>query len=487
MVQVIQYSPQKAAAEERMRSGIANAFNQSNELALENQRYERDKGRLQKALAEVQSQAAKPGASQLGTTLSFLQAMAAIPGSERYVSTVLPQLLQQAQAETSQNVDYTGSQGQPIQQGQRESFNVPQRAPLPELTDKIGNAPIQDFQENKFYPNVRGQQAAPGNLPQAATEGLIRPIKNVNEMFDEARRISKEQTARGFPLPVNEAFDLVKAQNEENKAYNKAVEEERKSRVVSQKEYGKLAVDRLSNIMPNATDEQKAIFKKIGEEAAAENRSEADIDRVISKKVTQFKNTISNVENDISAPRVTNTLQRKFLGTDKEFDEAARDLRVKLKPLLDLGLYDTARKKLSELGYYPEERETIVNPLSEKTQNSLKRLPSVKKPVKIEKGITGMPRSLEEYYTPDQEEILKENLKEILQKDPNASLVLLRKGAEDKNYDWKVFKKAIQDIKESGEVPNFPNEDQFNQLNYLDSPPLNTLEKILYKLNLQGR
>ena len=86
----------------------------------------------------------------------------------------------------------------------------------------------------------------------------------------------------------------------------------------------------------------------------------------------------SNIEKDLSAPRTQNHLQRSFLQSNKDFEQSAADLRVKLKPLLSLGLYDTSRKLLTDLGYYPEEREQIINPMSEKESTVLNRVPQGK-------------------------------------------------------------------------------------------------------------
>ena len=438
--------------------------------------YQRNRGRLQQALGEV-GKGPKSGSTPLQTTLSFLNAMAGIPGSERYVGQILPTIIQQAQAAGSQNVQYTPGEPQQTTRQPREQLSVPQRQPLPNL--RQGG---QD-QINNFFPTNVGPQEAPGNLPQAATEGLVKPVLDAPQLFQEGKRIAAERTANSMPTSVEDGYKIAQAINEENKLYNREVEVERQARISAQEQYGNKAVEKLTKLMPGATDEQQAIFKKIGENIAGKGKSEADIDRTLAKEATKFKNTISNIETDLSAPRSYNALQRKFLGTDKDFKQAAGDLRVKLKPLLDLGLYDTSRNLLEKLGYYPEERESIVNPLSDQSNAILNLIPEVQKEFVVPKDKFGPIPKQEP--TANQIQNLRSTLSEVFKKDPNASLVLVRKAVEDRGYDWRTYKDTLNEMIQSEEFN--PTDDQFNQLNYLDTHPLNQLESILHSLKIIGR
>ena len=103
MIQYQQQSPAQVRSQEQLLGGLEKALNQANQFAVEQQQYQRDRGRLQEALGKV-SETAKPGSTPLQTTLSFLNAMAGIPGSERYVAQVLPQIINQAQAQITPSV-----------------------------------------------------------------------------------------------------------------------------------------------------------------------------------------------------------------------------------------------------------------------------------------------------------------------------------------------------------------------------------------------
>lgn len=444
-------------------------------------------------------QQAKQSASQAQTPsdllFSLLEATAGRPGAERALGQLYPSLLQNFMAQKSLQVPVAGEQ-QPMQ---RDTTPVvpSQRQNLPGFMQQPGQpypqpgqTPLQAVGKKGFFPTNVNPNEAPGNLPQAATAGIKRPVYSPQELIPQARQLAKEKQEAGIPTSVSEAYRELKERNDEDKIYNSEVDKELGQRIESQRESGEMAVKKLVKLMPKATDEQQAIFRKIGENVRGGSKSEADFDRTIAKEATKFKNTIANIEKDLSAPRLQNRLHRLFLGTDKDFQSAASDLRTKVKPLLDLGLYDTTRNLLDGLGYYPEERESIIQPLTERAQTAINLTPAAKKATRFEKrpgmgaGIPTGTAQIQEY-TPADRENIREGLLESFAKEPNSSLVLLRKGFEDKGYDWRLFKDTLNDLVQSESISL--NDDQFNQLQYLDQPPLNLLEKILQSLNVQGR
>ncbi len=447
--------------------------------------YQVNRSRLQNALGSLQNLPANATPFELASQL--MSATSGIPGAERYVGQLFPLLLQQLQAKQSQQVPHPAELPGQMQPAQRQELpQYGQGTPLAQ----------GEQQGNQFFPTNLGGQQGPGNAPQAATSGQARQVYSPEELIPQARQLAQTRTAAGIPTTVQDAFKEVSAINDENKNHNDLVEKERIQRVNAQREYGEKASASLLKVMPDATEEQQAIFKKIGEKesAGSETRSEADIDRTIAKAATKFKNDISNVKNDLSAPRSYNYFQRKFLGKEKDFEQASKDLRLKLKPLLDQGLYDTSRNILQELGYYPEERESIINPLDERSLSTLNLIPEAQKQKKINKrqGISaanfGGPGSgfigTVDSYNPKQIEDVRQGIQDVLQFNPNASLVLLRKKLEDKGYDWRIFKDILNDM--VGKEITLT-DDQQNQVQYLGTPPLDNLDKILHGLNLIGR
>lgn len=467
MVQVIQRGPTLGQA---LGKGIENL------MPYFQQQIQRSQ--LQNALGQIREKMNQPNISPQEMALSLMEAGAGIPGSERYIGQLYPTLMQHAMAKQAQNVPLAGELT-PGGMGQMER-------PTREQTAPVERQALPEFmgQQSKNFPsNLPGTDQF-GNLPQEATAGEKRQIYNASEMVPLAKKLSLERTRAGIPTTPKEALEEIREMNNENKLYNDQVELEKERRIASQREYGDLAASQLVKLFPEATEEQIAIFKKMGEQEAGKNRSEADIQKYLAKEATKFKNTLSNVQKDISANRSLNHFQRAFLGTQKKFDQAADDLRVKLKPILDMGLYDTARKMLSDLGYYPEERETIISPLSSKDKTAINLIPKIEKVpnISFEKGYADVP---EQTYTEKQINNLTNGLKDVFKNNRDANLVLLRKGVEDQGYDWRVFKDALNNLIMNGDISL--NDDQQNQISVLDSPPLNNLEKIFHGIRVIGR
>jgi len=210
---------------------------------------------------------------------------------------------------------------------------------------------------------------------------------------------------------------------------------------------------------------------------AGENSSEADIERLAAGEARKYKNMISKVSQDIPATRVYNRPIQNLLGNEKSAESARKDLRIKIQPLLDAGLYDKARNVLSERGYYPEEREMIIADLGENTLKTLSKLNKVS---------GSADSNYEDGYSIKEKALIQQNIKDVLSADPATNLVLLRRKYEkDKNVDWRLFKDTVNEAIDEGIFR--PNGDQFNQLPNLDQPPLSNLDKLLHGLGIIGR
>ena len=424
-----------------------------------------NRGNLQNSLEEIRKLSKDPNATPLDIQLAAMKAGAGIPGSERYLAQLIPLLTKSAEANKSQNISLPGEMPGQYQNNQ------------PALPGFLNKEP----QDNQNFPTNVGPQDETGNIPQAATTGKKIPLSTPQQKIADARRIAKERSDAGIPTRAQDVMPEVLAAEEDKRAHNQAVDEELAQRVKGQTDYGNRAVDYLKNVYPKATPEQQTIFQKKGEEAAARGESEAEINRYLAVEANKFANAITNVEKDLSAPRIQNKIQRAFLGTSKDFEQSANDMRVKLKPILDLGLYDTARKLLTDQGYYPEERETIINPLSEREKTLLNKVPKIPTPKTAALPVVG--RVDIEKPSINKNDI-KSGILDLKEANPNFSLVLARKAFEDKGYDWRSFKDALNELEQSGF--KLSDDQQIQRIN-LDTPPLNTLQKFLEGIGITGR
>lgn len=450
-------------------------------------------GKLEQGLNELKN--LPPNASPTETLSALMKASV----HNKEIGRNLGPLYQAFQGEQNRrntaNVPLTsggvGAQGRDITQ------NLPQEQNQPMRSGGIGAQGNQiNPQSEKFFPSNKGQNEAPGNAPQEATGGLVKPILSGTEVLEKAQNLARQWQQAGITdRGINEAYELTNTENENNKSYNQNIEVERQRRVAEQQRYGQMAEQSLETVLPGATDEQKAFFAKKGEEQAKEGKSEADTKRYLANEAKNFKNFISNIQNSLSAPRIQNKLQRKFSGNEKTIDQAINDASIKVTPLVNEGLVDTARTVLADTGFYPEEREKAIfgpiKPEIKKAIMDVKKPVYIKAPAKAEK-VPGMPfpgvsGELKEY-DPASYDNLKENIQSIWGEGENKNINMLqmRKEYEDLGYDWRIFKDSMNELFKDGKIKLTG--DQFNQFNsFIDEPPMTYLEKILHKLNIIGR
>ncbi len=405
-------------------------------------------------------------------------------------------LIDQQNKQNISNVPLTGggiaSQGQaPSSPAMQQMQQRPLQAGGIGSQGKVPNADAQ-----KFFPSNVGPNEAPGNIPQEATGGQVKPTFNGEQLLQEGQNLFNMWRQAGVTnKTLDDAIAIKQLENNENIQHNARVESERQRRVAEQENYGNIAEQAFTNVNPDATDEQKALFRKKGEDLAGRGKSEADIKRSLAVESKNFRNMISNVEKSLSAPRIQNRLQRKLSGNESSLDQAQKDARQDIQPLLKEGLYDTARKVVAKNGFYPEETENVV--FGELPKEIKKSIKDIDKPTYENKTIaSGSPGSpafglkvQERQYTPQSKENLKRNILDLWgnnKKNDDMNLLQNRKEYEDSGYDWRIYKDSLNELLENGQIELNP--DQANQLNsYLKEPPLTLLEKLLFKLNLRGR
>ncbi len=387
------------------------------------------------------------------------------------------------QAADSVNVNYGGSKSQ-------DNYSKPNDRTASENNLDLKNDVLKNKEtENRSY--------------QSEVQGKKFQLFNPDQIEQEGDRISRESQKTANPISKDEGISKVLERERQKQMFNQQHDVD-EARIKEQEvEYGQKSVEKLLKLMPDATDELQAIFRKKGEDAKKSNMSEADIDKELAIEAKKFKNITAKVKNSIPAPRLFENIKRGLLGTDRDFDKSRNDIRIKLKPLLDLGLYDTSRNILADLGYNIEEREGIISDLGENTKKVLNQLPDFKEKTKKagffeSSKIERLPNG-EKVIVPAGYELkdgkpvakqlsendlgeIKDNLRGVFKSDPATNLILLRKAYEDKGVSWSTFKDVLNDLIISGDVQL--TEDQFNRLDSLETPPLDNLGKILHGLNL---
>jgi len=315
------------------------------------------------------------------------------------------------------------------------------------------------------------------NNPTASQEKL--PVLSPEEVWAKGQQTAQQYRDNNVPMTDEQGFELQNSLNTENINHNNRVEAQTEA-------YGNLGQEAIGQVMPDASPELTAIFRGYGEEEK-NKLSPAEARKSLAKKAAQFKNKVSAIENSIGPRRLFSGIVQDISGTGREEEKVNRAMREKLKFLHDQGLFDTERKLLSGLGYYPEEVESLVSNLPENTQKTIAQLPEFKKEYtekpKLSAARAGkLPKLI---HKPEDLEKIKGSIENILTSDPNTNLILLRKELEKKNVDWETYKDILDDMVINGKIKLNPDQD-LAFTDTLDQPPLTTLGKILKKFNLGG-
>jgi flagellar biosynthesis/type III secretory pathway protein FliH len=305
---------------------------------------------------------------------------------------------------------------------------------------------------------------------------VTQPVKSQDEVIRKSQQNVKSKLERNLPADFNDEFNIENTINENQKKENAEIKK-------TQQEYGQVYLDKLENVWGKSppNDEIKALFKRKGENGFAEGKTEGEIDADAAVQARKFKNDIANATAKVE----------KYIAKGS-FDKNIDSLKIDLKPMLDDGLYDTVRGILDKAGGYPEQIEKVISNLSEVTKKNLSSFEKLDRPDeswwdRVSSGKTTKPQEgYDAYkvpYSPEQTEVIRNNIKDVLTQDPAANLVLLREAYLDKDIEWDEFKNIVDELFIKGEIKL--SDDQQNQLSStLDNPPLQGLGKILKNLRI---
>jgi hypothetical protein len=357
------------------------------------------------------------------------------------------------------------------------------------LPEKMPNEQPQT-QKNKFENVLNTVLSDESHGFQKKTPGGSRALPTPEQRKAASRILSQESQNTENPISVPEAQQIIDNEINYLNTFNQQVESERALETASQERYGGIA-DQISQKFFSEYDDPilNNYLQGRAEEYSLEKNSEADIKKSLLKDATNLRNEIERVKKGITAQRIGSKIYNPIKGNSRSNEKAMEDVAVKIKPLLDKGMIELSRQLVSEAGFYPEEREQILgNRLSENANKIMATIP--KKP--------GFLQTIDRYIrmenTPYDELPLEQRmeniqqtpeyivLKNILTKNPQENLILLRKKFEDNNVNWDQFKDMLNMLQKEGIGIDQP---QFNTI--LEEPPLDNLGKIAYQTGFRGR
>lgn len=468
MVQYITHAPQ-AAVDETVRSNLAKTFNQANEFAIERQQYERDKGRLQKALGEVRGLANKQNATPFDVAAGLMEATAGIPGAERYVGQLFGPLSEQVMRKRI-GQDFPAGQAveggvQPMQGGAPQQSQQAGQAPL----QKAGAETQQMLSLQELMPPSQPQQGqiADPRFP-GGTTAFTAPYtpEAISEIRNKARSL-------GYPKDYEDY--LVSNAQELNTnartAYN--------DKLTSYQAQEKLREDTIAN--------QKLFNDYIDQEAPefAKNPDERELARIAGEEEQNepsFAKRMQKVRQKLrpyqaAKESLNKALQRPLFGMSKD---QMRNASQSARFMVDKGQKDQLKLMIANNGHGQIEEAMLLNPLPEDQEIQLKNLPKVT-PVEnflksadpeskeyqkqLEQGTQAKQKQMQ-----DTSGRLAQIIKPGTWNDPGTNLLLTRKYLMDKGLNYVEAQTTILDAVKRGQIKLDPQQEI--DLQKLGYPPL---------------
>jgi len=358
----------------------------------------------------------------------------------------------------------------------------------------------QEGQQNPYYPNNIGIQGAHTGEPKKSVGNQPERNPTKQEMFEAAKaRVDADTTGKTTlkdALSIESEFANIGERNNQTRLNEQREVREVNSNII--KEAKTLSDSIAGKDFFNPTEDAHIADWMLDANAFTDNKAEQN--KIVSKKIEAYKDVKTSIKNKASRPSWLNDMSRKLEGSYKDADLAKKELRTMVQPMLDLGLYDEARELVSDNDWGPIETEEIISDLSPETMSYVKNLPKAIQnekyngPKKSGMNLLGeatkkalvASNPLSPMHNPEQAkqsiEFTKENLSNILERDPSVNLVLLRDQFEKKGVNWQEFSQALNEYieeqknTEEGQRQFQLTGDQRKQLNNnMTQPPLKGL------------
>ena len=443
MVTVVPTMNKGASIVNALSSGLKEGFNHP----LVQQGIQRS--RLQSALDQSKASMTPEMQQQLGPVMEMLKATGGIPGMDRSLAALLPEVMAQSRADR-----VLGAPGQqmmgnnPYQMGSQQQ-NIPEN----QMQQPIGNSPLgtSASQLNPVEP-LGGQQAG--------LSGVLPRVYSLDDMKNDA--MSYAQRMRS-PEAYAERFDQLTRENQ-------IAEQKRSNAIKFAQDQGVSAAD-----LPD--------FMQLGQRHAG-----------IEDLPTWAKET----QRDFGEwKRVTEQLDKAFipgfftgLVSKENRQKALKNLTDPVQTLVKLGREEQVRSKLANEYLSETEISEQIHPFSKEKQNAMQSLPKGTFPRNQEETIVfegGRPQSKTTFKSYD--DVVSKSPKAVEQQNKNLAkwlksnltdddslLVLRDKITNDRDYDWRQFADALRMVQSEGKQLSASQNDELSEV--YTQAPRDSLSKI---------
>lgn len=466
MVQVISPSPRAMQAGQigqALGIGIGKNFPDPQQLVQRKQ--------LSEAFQQFQNQSKDPNASPLDLSMNFLQSMAGIPGSERYVGQILPLIISQANAQRGAQTPQPGMEGgSPQMQGQQQPAAQITGSPSTQYVQKtqqeIPNFPPPDQETpNVFGNTLEPTQLGMGPLPKTYSPQQIQQMETEDLRAGFPQSIRAQRAKEHNELARQEIKDYVNAAQVQSTIASQRRESQQQFRESLKEYYGN---DPLSlSLAENISNRPE--YQNIANDQIRAEKVKREVD-LLGKNIEGYKR---------ASVRPSPYGYRRSV-YNKNFES----LNENAQPLIKEGLRPELQKILAENGWTGIEVEQILNPLGQKNLTEIKSLPSldVSKASTAGGGVLfsgsdqkiinerkkSWEKSLEKLIKPGE---INPRTRDTLK--PGTSLVLLRDQFMKKGGNWQDFEDMILNMRSNGKIKL--DKYQEDEMNKLSQPPFQTI------------
>jgi hypothetical protein len=402
---------------------------------------------LRQGLSKAQEAFKQEKASPADKALAFINSVAGIPGSERYVGPVLDLLLRQQTASTAQNIPGLGSQNNhvgDVNNMLQNSFAQGQQSPSEQLNQnqffqQQNQLPEPMLRPDPFAGTLDPTQLGLGPIPaqyspeqilQVEKEDALLPGGSLrSKLMQQYNEQSREKTR-----------DIVAAAQAQSDVAERSAQRQENFRELLRERIG------------DQSKEDYAVAERIREELPAIANDALTADQV-AKKFEVYKATKDGFKAASYRPS-------PFLHS--RYEDQIKNIKTRAEPLLKYGQRSEVYKELAENGWSESEISKILNPLPQSIKKSIDVLPNLRSPgasgrtdalpgtkaqEDYKKNLSSVEKILQKSIVPD-----SENTKNADAIKPGTSLILLRNEFLKKGISSFMFDNILNNLIREGKV-----------------------------------
>lgn len=483
MIQYQQQSPAQVRSQEKLLSGLEKAMTQSNEFAVEQQQYNRQKGRLAEAFSKIQ-----PNQPFLEQLKSIAPDLLSTPGGAQALSELAPTLGQYAQNSAIRTAldsrrKPSGGAAEAAQSQMQQPSSPPQ---------SIRNVPKSPEEGEAAYRSPQAPYSAENTFPERTAGPTTQKLMSPTEMHEKTLDLMDTSGQFGKPMDYGQAASIVQNQNTQIAASNAQIDQEKAAQLAAQRDFTKNMVQRAQEegLVQANSPEDVAIAEKLSLQAK-KAPSEVEAWGYVKSGLQEYKGARSKIQREYSRPDPFTGFWDKMMGNYKTKEETMKHIQPEIDTYKKYGLIPELREDLMQgPGFGPEDVEEAIFPLKGEALDQITAFPKNSKAVKKPglppgvQDITQIFPGTEYKLSPDEYPKFKDSVSNYLANNPGVNLVSVRARLnQDKRYAWQDFADVISElIKEKKFTPD---RTQIDQKTIIDQGPIPGMGA-MFRFGLKG-